>query len=595
MLDKDTTQKIRDALEKRAGIFFQDDRLWILEKKLRAICTQHKTTFQDIDHALQHRPYSSFVQKIYEEVTTHHTYFFREPEILAEFEKTVLSSLPRSQPIRFWSAATSTGEEAYTIAMLLHKNMYESHKTRILGTDISERSIEKAKLGVYDDSKVHMMPKEVKVNSFEPGKQKNYVSSHIRSFCSFQPFNLIESNWAILGTFNVIFMRNVLYYLSERRQKEVLEKAWEQTIPGGWLITSISESLRYLNTSWQQKSACIYRKPIQPPNKPTKKILLFTDHLSKEIISLPPLLRNKVDLQINPSSLNKRASISFRSIITHERLLFHNEYKQFWKRVAVRNIPCIVYKEKNEPVTPPIGVPISEEVDKSTPLENILENRTPVPISFSVLLEQKKSIVQPTSLLYALGASTGGVSALMNIIPIFPDDAPPIVITIHMPKDFTNSFADQLNSITNLDVQEAQHGEKLSNGMIRIAPGSNGHLTVIQQKCSLITAITRGHEEDGHVPSIDVLFKSLAKLNVPVVATLMTGMGRDGADGLWEIKRSGGYTLAQDEESSIIYGMPRVAWEQNAAYRRVSLLDIPESMKLGEEQAREKFERKHEK
>ena len=183
----------------------------------------------------------------------------------------------------------------------------------------------------------------------------------------------------------------------------------------------------------------------------------------------------------------------------------------------------------------------------------------------------------------------------MNIIPLFPDDAPPIVITIHMPKDFTLSFADQLNSITSLDVQEAQHGEKLSNGMIRIAPGSNGHFTVIQKKFSLITAITKAHKEEGHVPSIDVLFKSLAKLNVPVVATLMTGMGRDGADGLWEIKRAGGYTLAQDEESSVIYGMPRVAWEQNAAYKRVPLLEIPESMKLGEEQARERFERNHEK
>jgi len=169
----------------------------------------------------------------------------------------------------------------------------------------------------------------------------------------------------------------------------------------------------------------------------------------------------------------------------------------------------------------------------------------------------------------AIGASTGGVEALLTILSAFPADCPPTVVTQHMPATFTGSFAARLNKMSAATVTEAIDGAPLIPGHIYIAPGGETHLEVsgASPRCRLM----RGDTVSGHRPSVDVLFRSVARLRRPMTGVILTGMGRDGAQGLLEMRQAGAHTLGQDEASCVVYGMPRVAFEIGAVERQLPL------------------------
>ena len=173
--------------------------------------------------------------------------------------------------------------------------------------------------------------------------------------------------------------------------------------------------------------------------------------------------------------------------------------------------------------------------------------------------------------LVAIGASTGGVEALLAVISRFPANCPPTVITQHMPGTFTRSFAERLNRSTAATVEEAYDGAPLDTGRIYLAPGGATHLEVVGGaglRCRLID----GDPVNGHRPSVDVLFHSLAKVvSGRAVGAILTGMGRDGAKGLLAMRQAGAVTIAQDEGSCVVYGMPKVAMEIGAAQKQLSL------------------------
>lgn len=173
-------------------------------------------------------------------------------------------------------------------------------------------------------------------------------------------------------------------------------------------------------------------------------------------------------------------------------------------------------------------------------------------------------------LILAIGSSTGGVEALMTILANFPETCPPTVVTQHMPATFTKSFAARLDRISGATVTEAQNGERLQPGHVYIAPGGEAHMEVTSSSHPTIR-LREGEPVNGHRPSVDVLFESVAKLNRPAVGAILTGMGRDGAQGLLSMKQAGARTLGQDESSCVVYGMPRVAFEIGAVDRQVGL------------------------
>lgn len=182
---------------------------------------------------------------------------------------------------------------------------------------------------------------------------------------------------------------------------------------------------------------------------------------------------------------------------------------------------------------------------------------------------------EPGRKIQLIGASTGGVESLFSVLQKFPENCPPTMITQHIPAHFSKSFAQRLNSHCPPTVCEAEDGMKLGPGMVVIAPGGETHMEL---SSGLICKLTHGDRVSGHRPSVDKLFRSALPYAKRIAAVLMTGMGRDGADGLKELRNAGAFTMAQDEETSVVFGMPRAAIEQDAAMKICPLNGIAKAL-----------------
>jgi two-component system, chemotaxis family, protein-glutamate methylesterase/glutaminase len=179
----------------------------------------------------------------------------------------------------------------------------------------------------------------------------------------------------------------------------------------------------------------------------------------------------------------------------------------------------------------------------------------------------------------AIGTSTGGPSALLSVFQQFPEKMPSAVLVVqHMPEGFTRAFAERLDNNSNLKVKEAEDGDRILPGCGYIAPG-HSHMRVETSAGDHVIRVFQSEKVNGHKPSIDVLFNSVAEVyGKNTVGVIMTGMGRDGAEGLLKIRNKGAFTVAQNEETSVVYGMNRVAVLLGAAADVVPLVDIPKKI-----------------
>jgi two-component system, chemotaxis family, protein-glutamate methylesterase/glutaminase len=183
-----------------------------------------------------------------------------------------------------------------------------------------------------------------------------------------------------------------------------------------------------------------------------------------------------------------------------------------------------------------------------------------------------------TDRVLAIGASTGGTEALRVILESMAPDCPGLVVVQHMPEVFTKAFADRLNHTCRIEVKEAGHGDRVAEGRALIAPG-NRHTLVVRDGAHYAVQVTDGPLVSRHRPSVDVLFRSVAAAAGPnAVGVILTGMGADGADGLLAMKRAGASTIAQDEATCVVFGMPREAIVRGAVDDVVPLPLIPASM-----------------
>ena len=161
--------------------------------------------------------------------------------------------------------------------------------------------------------------------------------------------------------------------------------------------------------------------------------------------------------------------------------------------------------------------------------------------------------------LVGLGASTGGTEATLEVMRRLPADIPLMVIVQHMPKGFTQMYADRLNRICKMEVREAKNGDELHRGLALVAP-ADLQCRVVRIGEKYTVSCTPGEKVSGHRPSVDAMFHSMAEVvRCKMVGIIMTGMGQDGAAGLLEMRKKGAYTIGQDKESSVVYGMPMVA------------------------------------
>ncbi len=194
----------------------------------------------------------------------------------------------------------------------------------------------------------------------------------------------------------------------------------------------------------------------------------------------------------------------------------------------------------------------------------------PAPLLRSPLLSTEKLIF--------IGASTGGTEAIREVLEPLPPDSPGILIAQHMPAGFTQSFAQRLNGLCRIAVSEAVHGERILPGHAYIAPGGF-HLSITRSGANYVAQVDQSEPVNRHRPAIDVLFDSAARhAGQNAMGVILTGMGRDGAEGLLRMRRAGAFTLAQDEASCVVFGMPREAHLIGAADELVPVTDIAQRL-----------------
>lgn len=179
--------------------------------------------------------------------------------------------------------------------------------------------------------------------------------------------------------------------------------------------------------------------------------------------------------------------------------------------------------------------------------------------------------------LIAIGASTGGTVALTSLLASMDPPLPGIVVVQHIPPVFSDMFAKRLNSVTHFSVKEAVTGDRIVPGQVLIAPGSM-HMQVKKRGSEYIVECFSGEKVNGHCPSVDVLFHSIAPLGASAIGVILTGMGYDGAKGLLEMRQAGARTVGQDEKTSVVYGMPKVAYNIGAVERQLPIEKIGETI-----------------
>lgn len=188
------------------------------------------------------------------------------------------------------------------------------------------------------------------------------------------------------------------------------------------------------------------------------------------------------------------------------------------------------------------------------------------------------AMLKTTQRVIAIGASTGGTEAIREILVQLPADCPPVVIVQHMPPGFTRAFAARLDSMTAVRVKEAQDGDRLLSGRVLLAPG-DFHMTLQRSGADYSVHVFSGERFNHHRPSVDVLFDSCAKYaGANAVGVILTGMGNDGAHGMAKMRANGARTIAQDEESCVVFGMPREAIALGGAETVLSLARIPSAI-----------------
>lgn len=253
---------IRAWVSAHLGLHFEHERAPMFGQRLQLLGKKLGLTFAQIRAGLE-RGERELAIALAEELSTNHTMFLREPESFAYLRETILPSLPSSGALRVWSAASSSGEEAYSIAICASETLgpFAAERVRILGTDISERQIRHAERGVFERRSVEEHAPRL-LPYFEPVPPSRLrVRPEIAAMCVFRRLSLTQPRWPFQQRFHVIFLRNVLYYFDAEVRQRVLEACFRAAEPGGWLVTSVTEPMLNTPTSWLRLGPAVLRKP----------------------------------------------------------------------------------------------------------------------------------------------------------------------------------------------------------------------------------------------------------------------------------------------------------------------------------------------
>ncbi len=256
---------IRKWIFEHTGLHFSERKQLVLYRRLQSLCWRLSIpNLEEMDRRLHGSESTQLAMEVACAVSTNHTFFFREPEVLSVFQKTILPQLPAKDRWRIWSAASSSGEEAYTLAILIAETIGQSlaqQKVAILGTDISYPMVNQAEHAIYTTNRMEQVPPAIVKQYFQPvGLGQMRVAPMVKQLCTFRQLNLQSAPWPFRQRFHVIFCRNVLYYFDKQHQEQLIENLYDVTEPEGWLVTSVTETMHDLHTRWHRVDSGVFRK-----------------------------------------------------------------------------------------------------------------------------------------------------------------------------------------------------------------------------------------------------------------------------------------------------------------------------------------------
>ena len=261
-IDPQVVAALRTWVETHFGIRFAPGQEDSFSSRLAVFCRGQRATHEEVYRRLTSGD-RTLVLRLAEAVSTNYTTFFREPDIFKFLGDTILPTLPSNEPSRIWSAAASSGEEAYSLAIFLQERLGEvdaAARVRILGTDISERHVRSAEEGIFSTLKLEQLEDRRRL-FFEPlGVGQWRARASLRQMCTFRRMNLTQAVWPFEQRFHVIFLRNVLYYFAADVRRTVIEACYDAAEPGAWLVTSLTEPMLDMSTRWEQVQPAIFRK-----------------------------------------------------------------------------------------------------------------------------------------------------------------------------------------------------------------------------------------------------------------------------------------------------------------------------------------------
>lgn len=262
--DQEGYDLLRDWLSRRCGMSYPEHKSALLRQRLARVTRSF--AYPDLNalaHGILVEGKEDVQLAVMHAASTNHTYFFREREVLDRFAGMVLPPLAERDEFRIWSAAASTGDEAYTIAIQVAETLGQAALSRlsILGTDISAPVVERAEAGVFPRRQFAHTEPEIVARYFTPtGIEQYRVNEAIRARCTFRRMNLKATPYPFTRPFQAVFCRNILYYFDKADQVATLEAIYDVTEPGGWLITSVTETIRGLGSRWTPVATGLYRR-----------------------------------------------------------------------------------------------------------------------------------------------------------------------------------------------------------------------------------------------------------------------------------------------------------------------------------------------
>lgn len=526
-------------------------------------------------------------------LTIHTTSWFREKNQLDH----LMNLLKRHKQefigrnFHILSAACSTGEEVYTIGLLMEslRREFPNFNYKITGVDIDPLSVAFAARAIYNASDLAQIPahhhQDVLMGS---GPTKGYLtlSKEIRSRTQFFAGNLLGSITPKTDDkFELIFCRNVLIYFSQADVKTIIHKFQNMLTPNGYLCVGHSETFDFV-TNLTREGNAIYQKktlsvvtPAPSGLTPKQKSILVIDDSATIRKVLRRLFESHqfavFDVDSGPKATQFLQSHSV-DLISLDLHMPEQDGLEWYRKQQMNGLktPVMIVSDSSPKEVPEVLQVLENGAEDYIEKKMIAQNPTYIINKVKDILhygeaksdgfDEKIYSVKPQSLhradLIAIGASTGGTQALTQLLKKMPPQSPPILVVQHIGEAFLYPFAERLAHVAGLTLSKSEPGEHLVPGGIYLAHGDY-HIGVKKIGAGkFILQMDKQDNGSGHRPSVDYLFHSIAAIDECTAAgVLLTGMGKDGAKGLKALHDRKMMTFAQDAKSSVVFGMPREA------------------------------------